>query len=141
LGAPAGSVLLGRQDFILEALRVRKVLGGGMRQSGILAAAALYGLRHRAQLLVEDHRRARAIASGLHQLPWVAEILPVETNIVIARMIDGLPSNRVCAALETLGVRSLPFGADKVRFVTHFDFGESELAHFLNVIEEVNFIV
>src|SRR5690606_22662136 len=82
LGAPVGSVLIGSQPFIDEARRVRKRLGGGMRQAGILAAAGLYALDHHVQRLEEDHRRAKELGQALEKSPFVEQLLPVETNIV-----------------------------------------------------------
>jgi len=84
LGAPIGSVLLGDKEFIKQARRVRKVLGGGMRQVGILAAAGIFALQNNIERLKDDHRRAKALEKILQKVPFVQEVLPVETNIVIA---------------------------------------------------------
>ncbi|NJL14316.1 MAG: aminotransferase class I/II-fold pyridoxal phosphate-dependent enzyme [Microscillaceae bacterium] len=84
LGCPVGSVLLGRAETIRYAKRIRKALGGGMRQAGFLAAAGLYALAHHIERLAEDHRRARIIGEDLAACAFVEEILPVETNIVIS---------------------------------------------------------
>src|SRR5690606_8722964 len=83
LGAPVGSLLIGNEETIKKALRIRKILGGGMRQAGYLAAAGLYALQHNVGRLEEDHRRAKQISEVLRQLPWVESIEPVETNILI----------------------------------------------------------
>jgi threonine aldolase len=83
LGAPVGSVLLANKATIARALRVRKILGGGMRQVGYLAAAGIYALDHNIERLEEDHRRAKELASVLSKTSWVAAVEPVETNILI----------------------------------------------------------
>lgn len=83
LGAPVGSVLLGSKEDMNRALRVRKILGGGMRQAGYLAAAGLYALQNNVGRLEEDHKRAKDIGNLLQQLPWIDKVEPVETNILI----------------------------------------------------------
>jgi threonine aldolase len=81
LGAPVGSVLLGTSDFVKQARRTRKVLGGGMRQAGYLAAAGLYALKNHVERITEDHNHAKMLAEALNQTSWVKQVLPVETNI------------------------------------------------------------
>ncbi len=134
LGAPVGSLLLGKADFIRRARRVRKVFGGGMRQAGVLAAAGLYALQHNVQRLGEDHRRARELAKVLSERPWVSQILPVETNIVICDLAEPDRQAEIVAGLEAQGVRSIPFGAASIRFITHLDIDDSLLAHACDVI-------
>jgi threonine aldolase len=138
LGTPAGSVLLGTRSFIKEAHRVRKVMGGGMRQVGILAAAGLHALDERLPRLKEDHEKASYIASTLTHFTWVSSIAPVETNIVIAQLTEGLNSTHMCALLNEVGVRVLPFGPDKIRFVTHFDIHMEDLASLPERLEKLN---
>jgi threonine aldolase len=131
LGAPVGSVLVGDDAFIGRAREVRKLLGGGMRQAGVLAAPALLALRtHRARL-VEDHARARRLAEGLARLPGV-EVMhaPIETNIVFARF-PGRDAARLKAALGAEGVLVGAFGADGLRFVTHLDVDDGAVDHAL----------
>ncbi len=123
LGAPVGSVLLGRAGFISRARRARKLLGGGMRQAGILAAAGLYALRHNIGRLADDHRRARALAVRLAETPGLA-VKPdgVETNMVYAdTRASGLSAAEVAANLAERGVLCLDEGPHTVRFVTHLD--------------------
>lgn len=139
LGTPAGSVLIGRRDFIKEAHRARKVMGGGMRQAGILAAAGLYALDHRLPLLPNDHAKAKRLSETLQQLRWVNTVLPVATNIVIFSLAANLAADRVTQALADQGVHALPFGPDKVRFVTHFDTTETHIAHAISVLEGLVF--
>src|SRR3954471_22911370 len=117
LGAPVGACLAGSAALIAEALRWKQMLGGAMRQSGIVAAAGLHALDHHVDRLADDHARARRLAEGLAALPGV-DIDPatVETNIVIFGVPD---APAFCAALEREGVGMLPVGPDRVRAVTH----------------------
>jgi len=121
LGAPVGSVLVGPGDFVRRARRVRKRWGGGMRQVGILAAACLHALEQHVERLADDHRRAKALAAGFARVPGVRVMEP-DTNIV---MVDlerpGLEPVAVLRALEARGVRMLPFGARRLRAITHLD--------------------
>ena len=136
LGAPIGSVLLGSKDFIKKARRVRKRLGGGWRQAGLLAAAGIYALDHQVDRLKEDHARARQIAAVCENLPWVKAILPVATNIVILELQDGLPSVDKVAELKEKGIYCAPFGPSYVRFVTHLGFDDEALQAFTERISE-----
>jgi threonine aldolase len=136
LGAPVGSVLVGSEDFIKKARRVRKRLGGGWRQAGLLAAAGIYALDHQVDRLKEDHARARVIASVCEKLPWVKSILPVSTNIVILELHNGIPSVNKVAELKEKGIYCAPFGPSYVRFVTHLGFDDSALQAFTERISE-----
>ena len=107
LGAPVGSVLLGDAAFIKQARRVRKVMGGGMRQAGYLAAAGLYAMEYNINRLAEDHVHAKQLAAVLSECNWVGEIYPVETNIVIFEVMAG---NRVADAGSVSGVKSIAGG-------------------------------
>ena len=129
LGCPIGSVLLGTKADIKRAKKVRKVFGGGMRQAGFLAAAGIYALDHQVERLKEDHRRARVLGQFLIQAPHVAEVLPVATNIVIARL-DGISPETYLQELNQKGIKGVKFGKDLVRFVTHLDFGDVHLEEF-----------
>ncbi|MEY3397654.1 MAG: hypothetical protein RL220_248, partial [Bacteroidota bacterium] len=139
LGAPVGSVLLGSREFIQKAHRVRKVMGGGMRQAGIIAAGAIHALDHHLPLLSEDHRRARIIGDALSRLPWVKDVMPVETNIVIFSLHPGKTSADGIKALAESDIHCFAFGPDKIRFVTHLDFKEEHLSHLLNKLTQVQF--
>jgi threonine aldolase len=123
LGAPAGSVLVGPRDFIREARRWRKVLGGTMRQVGVLAAAGLYALEHHVERLAEDHANAARLAEGLRAVPGLTVTAP-ETNIV---WVDVEPSlaPRFVVALAEQGV--LATGGKRVRFVTHLDVSRADV--------------
>ncbi len=129
LGCPIGSVLLGTKADIKRAKKVRKVFGGGMRQAGFLAAAGIYALDHQVERLKEDHRRARVLGQFLIQAPHVAEVLPVATNIVIARL-EGISPETYLQELTQKGIKGVKFGKDLVRFVTHLDFSDTHLDEF-----------
>ena len=129
LGCPIGSVLLGTKADIKRAKKVRKVFGGGMRQAGFLAAAGIYALDHQVERLKEDHRRARVLGQFLVQASHVAEVLPVATNIVIARL-EGKSPEMYLQELSSKGIKGVKFGKDLVRFVTHLDFGDVHLEEF-----------
>lgn len=121
LGAPVGSVLAGPADVMERAWRVRRRLGGAMRQAGVLAAAALYGLRHNLAGLADDHRRAKTLAARIAALPGVSVVAP-ETSIVMVDLADErLSPGPVLEALERRGVRMTPFGPRRLRAVTHLD--------------------
>jgi threonine aldolase len=136
LGAPIGSILLGSKEFIKKARRVRKRLGGGWRQAGLLAAAGIYALDHQVERLKEDHARATAIAAICANLPWVDHILPVVTNIVIVQLKDGIQANDQVAALKAKDIWCAPFGPQYIRFVTHLNFDDDALAAFQTQINQ-----
>ena len=137
LGAPVGSVLVGSQDLIKRARRVRKVFGGGMRQAGYLAAAGIYALDHHIERLKEDHQRAKVLAEVLQTRSYVASVLPVETNIVIATL-QGISNPHFLAQLEEAGVRAVPFGKNDVRFVTHLNFTDEQLDEVVQVFKQMD---
>jgi threonine aldolase len=122
LGAPIGSLLLSTHDRIKAARRARKVLGGGMRQAGFLAAAGIYALDHHVQRLRDDHALARALGAEVEALPYVAELFPVDTNILVFRLQDGVRVPHLLAHLAENGIKAVAFGGQLVRFVTHLDF-------------------
>ena len=127
LGCPVGSLLLGNADFIRQARRFRKVMGGGWRQAGFLAAAGMYALDHHVERLTEDHARARSIGTMLQQMPEVEEIYPIDTNIVIFRLPDTILAADYVRRLEMLRIRAVAFGKHLVRLVTHLDFTDDHL--------------
>ena len=131
LGAPVGSVLLGKTDFIKRARKLRKVFGGGMRQSGILAAACIYALDNHVTRLTDDHKRAKQLAAKLAACTWVKNVFPVETNIVIFE-VDS--SAVVAERLAALGVRVQPFSPILVRMVTHLNFTDEDLQETINAL-------
>lgn len=121
LGAPVGSVLIGNQAFIAEARRVRKAMGGGMRQAGYLAAAGIYALDHHVERLREDHAHARHLADALAKLPWVTNIRPVQTNILVFDLVQPKTPVTFLESLKQKGIIASAFGPQTIRFVTHLD--------------------
>ena len=119
LGAPVGSALVGSKDVVARAQRFRKMFGGGMRQVGIIAAGALFALRHQHDRLAEDHANAKALASGLAKIEGL-EVTPaeVETNMVRFRVLS-LPARQLVDRLRPQGVLVLPVSLDTIRAVTN----------------------
>ena len=121
LGAPVGSILTGPADTIRAARRARKRWGGGMRQVGILAAAALHAMEHHVARLADDHRRAKRLADGFASAPGVRVIAP-DTNIVFVDLTEDAPDARaVVKALAERGVRMSAYGPRRVRAIAHLD--------------------
>lgn len=137
LGSPVGSVLVGNKVFIKKARRVRKRLGGGWRQAGLLAAAGIYALDHQVERLAEDHARAQAIGQICAQLPWVAQVLPVKTNIVIIQLSGHFTSAEYVPKLVQKGILCAPFGLQYIRFVTHLNVGDDDLIEFEKLIKQI----
>jgi threonine aldolase len=131
LGAPIGACLAGSEEFIAEAWRWKQMLGGAMRQSGIVAAGALYALEHNVERLAEDHARARRLAEGLAGVPGI-ELDPqlVETNIVVFGVAD---ADGFCERLETAGVRMGALDERTVRAVTHLDVDDAGIERAVEV--------
>ncbi len=127
LGAPVGSLLLGGQEFIKQGRRVRKVLGGAMRQAGFLAAAGIYALDHHIERLKEDHQRAKIIAQFLPQCSFVKEVMPVETNIIIFKLNDEIKVKEFISNLKSNDILVAGFGQNMIRMVTHLDFNDEHL--------------
>ena len=138
LGAPVGSVLCGNLEAMSMAKRVRKVLGGGMRQAGYLAAAGLYALEHHVNALADDNRRARSLGDIVRDLPFVKSVHPVDTNIVIFELSDGISPNRLLEKLSAKGVRALPFGGQEVRMVTHREITDEMVDRFSEVVKQLH---
>jgi threonine aldolase len=134
LGTPLGTVLLGTEKLMKNAIRVRKVLGGGMRQVGYVAAAALYALDHNVERLAEDHKKASEIASVLKSLSYVDSVEPTETNIVIFSLADGISDTQFISALLQKNIRISDMGEGKLRIVTHLDYTEEMHGIFLGVL-------
>lgn len=131
LGAPMGSVLVGKQKFMDKAMRVRKVLGGGMRQVGFAAAAGLYGIEHHWQRMADDHKRAQELSIALNQHPDVAHVEPVETNILIFNLRADADELQFIERLKTENIHISALGKGKLRIVTHYDYTEAMHQHFL----------
>ena len=136
LGAPLGSLLLGDAHFIKTARRNRKVLGGGMRQVGIVASAGTYALNHHVDRLKDDHEHAQIIANALANCSWINQVLDVETNIIVASLKDGFEPLKFLHKLEEDGVLAIPFGKGKIRMVTHLDVSSENVE---KVVESLKF--
>jgi threonine aldolase len=134
LGAPVGACLAGSEEFIAEAWRWKQMLGGAMRQAGVIAAAGLYALDHHVERLADDHARARRLADGLAALPGV-ELDPstVETNIVVFTVPD---APEFCAALALADVTMGALGPTRVRAVTHLDVDDAGIERALGAARE-----
>jgi threonine aldolase len=138
LGAPAGSVVCGPRDLVAEARRLRKRLGGGMRQAGILAAAGLHALDHHLARLPEDHDNARRLAELLGALPGASVLFPVETNLVFVAFA-GRSATELVARLAREGVLANAEGsrADTLRLVTHLDVARADVEEAARRVERV----
>lgn len=137
LGAPVGSVLAGSKKTIAAAKRIRKLMGGGMRQAGYLAAAGLYAVDHHIDRLKEDHRLARQIGTLLEGKSYVESIMPIETNIVVFRLHPQLSTEKFLATLATNNIRAVAFGPQAIRFVTHLDVSEKILDPLEKVLNKI----
>jgi len=136
LGCPAGSVLCGDRTTIERARRVRKRLGGGMRQSGVLAAAGLYALEHNIERLADDHARAATLAACIAELPGVRiDLRSVQTNMVY--FSTEAPARRWVDALQQKGVRCLALGDNRIRLVTHMDVDNAGIERAVRALSSV----
>lgn len=124
LGCPIGSVLVGNNDIMEKAIRTRKMLGGSMRQVGVLAAAGLYALDHHRKRLVDDHQKAKDIGRVLEGLNYVFNVQTVETNIVIFELEKNVDSNYFIENLKSKNILISDMGSGKLRIVTHMDYSE-----------------
>jgi len=132
LGAPVGSVLLADKETIKYARRVRKVLGGGMRQAGFLAAAGIYALDHHVERLKIDHAHARIIAEALNKSPAVTSVLPVETNIILFDTVK--PADTILKKLDAKGIRAMSTDKHRIRFVSHLDVHPEQVEYVVSAI-------
>jgi len=137
LGAPVGSVLLGSNDFIKKTRRIRKVLGGGMRQAGYLAAAGIYALEHHVERLALDHLNAKQIAEALLKKDFTGKMLPVETNIIIFEVVGSYTSKTLAEAFKKYDVLVIVISSTQIRMVLHLDITEEMVKETIQVIEEL----
>ncbi len=137
LGAPVGSVLLGSKSFIERARRVRKVMGGGMRQAGIIAAGGLYALKNNRSRIAEDHRHAKALELALQKCSYIKEVVPVQTNIVVGILKDESARDHLIAQLAENKIRCMAFGPGMIRMVTHLDASEKDIDYCVNILEKM----
>lgn len=136
LGAPVGSMLVGDEALMNNALRIRKMLGGGMRQIGSLAAAASYALDHQFDRLKEDHQKAKEIAAVLQQSEAVLSVEPVETNIVIFKLNPNKLETLFLENLKAHDVLVSDMGSGKLRMVTHLDYNDEMHANLLEILSK-----
>jgi threonine aldolase len=139
LGAPVGSALIGSVELIQRARRYRKVLGGSMRQAGIIAAGALYALEHHIDRLAEDHHKAQVLADAIRGVPGLAlDPDRVDTNIVIFRVANELGTAAEFAErLRERGVLVFTVGRQRIRAVTHLDVKLEQVAHAARIVQEL----
>ncbi len=139
LGAPIGSLLIGSTDDIRKARRIRKILGGGMRQAGYLAAAGIYALENNINRLKDDHRRAKLLADELSKLKWVKEVFPVYTNIVIVEVLPHLDLNKIIQTLGNYQIKVVAFGPQQIRIVTHLDIDDEMIKRTIEILKKLKF--
>jgi threonine aldolase len=139
LAAPVGSIVCGTQNFINEARRARKVLGGGMRQAGILAAAGIVALNEMVERLAQDHANAKKLAMGLAHIPGLSlDPDQIRTNIVFFELeSEQMTAAQFSRRIDAEGIRMLPTGAQKVRAVTHYHITAEDIDQALAVISKV----
>lgn len=135
LGAPVGGVVAGSRRFVKEARRYRKLLGGGMRQAGVLAAAAVVALNTMVERLREDHERALRLARGLAEVPAV-QVAEVHTNLVLFT-VAGLSPEDFIEQMKAEGVLLGSIGGENLRFVTHFDVGDAQVDAAVEAVRKV----
>ncbi len=140
LCAPVGSLLCGTKEFVVRAHRIRKQLGGGMRQAGVLAAAGIVALKSMTSRLSEDHRRARLLADGLASIPGLLlDPGTPHTNMVFCSLAADVPrdANQVAAALKTQGVLVGAIGLQRFRLVTHHWISDEDVSRAVEAFEEI----
>ncbi len=137
LGIPLGTVLVGKESLMKNAIRVRKTLGGGMRQVGYIAAAGLYALDNNLERLVEDHRRASELAQTLQEQRYVLKVETTETNIVIFYLQESVSEEKFIADLLKKNIRISDMGQGKLRIVTHLDYTEKMHQRFTDVLRDL----
>jgi threonine aldolase len=135
LGAPVGSVLLGKKDFIHKARRVRKVFGGGMRQAGYLAAAGIFALQNNIERLDTDHQHAKRIAEALLKKSFTGKMMPVETNIIIFEVTGSYTARSLADTLKKYDILVIAISETQVRMVLHLDITEEMVEDTIQVIE------
>lgn len=137
LGAPIGSILVGTKKHMEQALRVRKLFGGAMRQVGYLAAAGIYALDNHVERLAIDHTRAQILGNTLQNCAFVKKVEPIETNIVIFNLIDTISEEAFISRLNDAGIGLISMGQGKLRMVTHLDFTEEMLESVVKTLRNI----
>lgn len=139
LGCPIGSMLLGSSETIKKAIRFRKVLGGGMRQVGYIAAAANYALDNNIKDLVNDHEKARELGEVLKSLDYVELVQPIETNIIIFSLKPKYDENNFIKILEINNIRLIQLGKGKIRMVTHRNYNSEQHKYTMKILSNLKF--
>jgi len=137
LGCPIGSVLVGNKALMQNAIRIRKIFGGGMRQVGYLAAAGLYALDNHIDRLSEDHQKAKDIGIVLEQASFVKVVEPIETNIVIFELHDTIDENSFLKTLKENNIHIIGMGGGKLRMATHLDYTNAMHEKLLNTLKNI----
>jgi threonine aldolase len=122
LAAPVGSILLGSKEHIAKALRIRKLLGGAMRQVGFLAAAGIYALDNHIERLAEDHQKAKEIGEVLESVAYVTKVETIETNIIIFYVDEKIGADNFIQKMKAKNILLTPMGEGRIRIVTHLDY-------------------
>ncbi|KAG4122297.1 hypothetical protein ERO13_D11G258200v2 [Gossypium hirsutum] len=139
LGAPVGSVIVGSKSFITKARRLRKTLGGGMRQVGFICAAAFVALKENVEKLDGDHKKAKELAEGLNQIKGLkVDIAAVETNIIYVDIVEGskITAEKLYKNLEEHGVLVMPKGLSRIRIVLHHQISSSDVHYTLSCFQQ-----
>lgn len=139
LGCPIGSVLLSDAETMKKALRIRKIFGGNMRQSGYLAAAGIYALQNNINRLEEDHNRAKELGKQLQQCSWVKVVEPIETNIIVFSPIDTVSDQQIMDKLKQKGISISLMSKGKLRIVTHLDYRQIMHEYVLEALSKLEF--
>lgn len=138
LGCPVGSLLLGSKQHIRQAIRYRKIFGGGMRQAGYLAAAGIYAINHQLKDLKEDHRKAKELGDVLQMRDYVQNVEPVATNILIFSLIEDISESEFIKDLNKNGINIISLGKGKLRMVTHRDYSQNHHDYVLTTLIKMN---
>lgn len=139
LGAPVGSVLIGNNEHITKALRIRKLLGGAMRQAGYLAAAGIFALESNIERLAEDHKKAKEIGNVLEQCSFVKKIEPIETNIIIFYVKENLNPVEFIKKLASKNILLTSMGEGKIRIVTHLNYTNTMHKQLLTTLKKMDY--
>ena len=138
LGCPVGSLLLCSEEDFKKAIKYRKIFGGGMRQSGYLAACGLFALENNIERLKEDHKKAKEIEEVLKSLYFVKDVEEVETNIIIFEINSDYSSETFINKLQKKGVKLIGMGDSKLRLVTHLNYSDIHHEAFINILSKLS---
>ncbi|WP_445738429.1 threonine aldolase family protein [Mariniflexile sp.] len=139
LGCPVGSVLVGDEAIMKNAIRIRKVFGGNMRQAGYLAAAGLYALDNNRDRLKEDHKKAKQIGEQLSKLSIIKTVEAIETNIVIFELDKDVNEKAFIQKLKDKNIHIIGMGTNKLRIVTHLDYTDAMHEKFIKILQMLQF--